>query len=109
MIRMAELLKNRGMLPEAEMHYRLRGTYGGIFRQARFYAQSFVLLCKIYHPYGLPPPASSYRTLFLQWCQLVRNVPMGRNRPKETGEWLWQFGWRLGCLQVSVKHRYFVP
>jgi glycosyltransferase involved in cell wall biosynthesis len=94
--------------PESFIHYRLRGTYLGIFHQSRIYAENFVLLCKQYQPMGFAPPFPSVKSLLRNWVKLLRELPRVHDR-KDRGEWMWYAGWRWGCFTGSLKHRFFVP
>lgn len=95
-------------VPDSFIHYRLRGTYRGMFRQARIYAENFVLLCKQYQPLGLPVPVPSVISLLRNWVRLIRKIPFSPAK-QSRGEWMWYAGWRLGCFTGSLKHRFFVP
>jgi glycosyltransferase involved in cell wall biosynthesis len=96
---------------EAEIHYRLRDQLSGIYRQASFYAEHQVFVLKKFGPYGLVRPRFSWRA-FLRgpqgWGALARHLPRALRRRQDTGAWLWNFGWRVGLLKGSFKHRYFV-
>lgn len=96
---------------EAEIHYRLRSDFGGIYRQAAFYAQHQVFVLKKFGPHGLLRPPFSWRA-FLRgpqgWAALAKRFPQAMRRPQEKGAWLWNFGWRVGLLKGSLKYRYFV-
>lgn len=94
--------------PDSFIHYRLRSTYGGIFRQSKVYAENFVLLCKQYEPLGFAPPFPSVRSLLRNWYRLVKQARLIHDK-RDRSEWMWYAGWRWGCLTGSLKHRFFVP
>jgi glycosyltransferase involved in cell wall biosynthesis len=95
-------------VPASYVHYRLRTSASGIFRQSRVYAENFVLLCKRYKSAGLSAPVPSVRSLLRNWWGLVKQLG-GVARGGSRGEWMWYAGWRWGCLTGSLKHRFFVP
>jgi glycosyltransferase involved in cell wall biosynthesis len=91
-------------VPDAVVHYRYRDTLGGIYRQARGYAEYNVLLYKKYRPLGMPQ--ISRKSGVQAWVRLMRSV--ARIRSKERlARWVWQFAWCMGRLQGSVKYRVF--
>lgn len=96
---------------EAEIHYRLRADLAGIYRQAAFYAEHQVFVLKKFGPHGLARPQFSLGK-FLRgpqgWAALIRRLPRAMRRRQDTGAWLWNFGWRIGLIKGSLKHRYFV-
>src|SRR5690606_30486018 len=94
----------------AEIHYRLRADLSGIYRQAAFYAEHQVFVLKKFGPRGLARPRFSWRR-FLRgpqgWAALLRHLPGAFRKRQDAGAWLWNFGWRVGLLKGSFKHRYF--
>lgn len=91
-------------VPDAVIHVRYRDTLGGIYRQARGYAEYNVLLYKRYRPLGMPE--LSWKTGVKAWVRLLRRL--SRIRSKESlARWVWQSGWSMGRLQGSIKHRVF--
>jgi glycosyltransferase involved in cell wall biosynthesis len=93
--------------PDAIVHIRFRDTYGGIYRQARNYAEYNVLLSKRYR---FSDTNWSSRKLLIckqyasKWIRLMRLLPRtvtsaGRAR------WVWSLGWQIGRLKGSIKHR----
>lgn len=94
--------------PDSYIHYRLRGTYMGMFHQSRVYAENFVLLCKRYQPLGFAVPIPSVKSLLRNWLRLLKQIK-DVHTPRARGEWMWYLGWRWGCLTGSFKHRFFVP
>lgn len=91
---------------DSVVHYRLRKTYSGIFHQSLLYAENFVLLCKHYRSLGFSPPTPSNASLAGEWLHLIARL-MWCPR-KRRGSWMWQAGWRFGCLTGSLKHRYLL-
>lgn len=91
-------------VPDAVVHVRYRDTLGGIYRQARGYAEYNVLLYKKYRPLGMPQ--ISWETGVRAWVRLLQRPP--RICSKESlARWMWQFGWCMGRLRGSIKHRVF--
>lgn len=97
--------------PQAVIHYRLRSGLSGIYRQAAFYAEHQVFVLKKFGPHGLDRPPFSWHR-FLRgpqgWGALIRRLPTALRKRPDTGAWLWNFGWRVGLLKGSLKHRYFI-
>jgi glycosyltransferase involved in cell wall biosynthesis len=89
-------------VPDAVLHLRYQDTSSNIYRQARTWGEYNVLLYKKYRPLGMPK--LSWKEGVAAWIFLLRTIPQTRSR---TGlaEWLWQFAWRLGRLEGSLKHR----
>lgn len=91
-------------VPEAVLHVRFRDTFKGIYRQARGYAEYNVLLYKRYRPLGMP---ALRRTASLPaWRDLLWGLLWLRSK-EDLARWTWDFGWRMGRLQGSLKHRVF--
>lgn len=89
-------------VPDAVVHVRYRDTLGGIYRQARGYAEYNVLLYKRYRPLGMPQ--LSWKTGVKAWVRLFRRLLRIRSKAS-LARWVWQFGWCMGRLQGSFKHR----
>lgn len=89
-------------VPGAEVHVRYRDSLRGIYAQARNYAEYNVLLYKRYRPFGMPElPFSTSKTA---WRRFVRKLPHIRTR-EDLASSIWAFGWRMGRLRGSIKHR----
>jgi glycosyltransferase involved in cell wall biosynthesis len=88
-------------VPEAVVHVRYRESLRDIYRQARNYAKYDVLLYKRYRYLGMPK--LTFRTSVSAWGKFVRKLPHIRNR-EDLGRSMWDFGWRMGRLQGSIKH-----
>lgn len=84
------------------MYIRYRETLRGIYRQARNYAEYNVLLYKRYRPLGMPP--LSWKTGLRAWLKLAKR-PQRILSLEGRARFLWQFGWCMGRLQGSIKHR----
>lgn len=89
-------------VPEAVLHVRYRHSLQGIYRQARGYAEYNVILYKRYRQQGMP--AADWRRGMRAWWPTLRKLLKVRSKAA-LAKWLWQFGWRMGRLQASVKHR----
>jgi glycosyltransferase involved in cell wall biosynthesis len=86
----------------AVLHIRQRDTLWGIFQQARGLGEYNVVLYKRYRRFGMP--ALSLRTGLAAWKGIMLRLPRIRGRA-ELARWIWQFAWRLGRLQASVKYQ----
>lgn len=89
------------------VHYRLRKTYVGIFHQSLLYAENFVFLCKRYKPLGFSPPVPSTMSAVGNWLYLA--LRLLRFQRKDFGVWMWNLGWRCGCITGNFKHRVNPP
>lgn len=89
-------------VPDAVVHVRHRNTLGGLYRQARGYAEYNVLLYKRYRPLGMP--RLSWKASVKAWVRLLRHLPQIRSKAS-LARWVWQFAWRMGRLQGSIQHR----
>ncbi len=89
-------------VPEAVLHVRYRHSLQGIYRQARGYAEYNVILYKRYRQQGMPE--ADWRRGMRAWWPTLRKLLKVRSKAA-LAKWLWQFGWRMGRLQASVKHR----
>jgi glycosyltransferase involved in cell wall biosynthesis len=89
-------------VPCAVVHVRYRESLWDIFRQARNYAEYNVLLYKRYR--ALDMPELSIKTGLNAWKRFVRRLPRICNR-EHLGRSVWEFGWRMGRLKGSIKHR----
>jgi GT2 family glycosyltransferase len=91
-------------VPDALLYVRYRSTLRGLYRQARGYGMSNVLLYKRYRPLGMPP--LPWQAGVAEWIKLLRSLPKIR-RKEGWARWIWKCGWRLGRLQGSIKYRVF--
>ena len=89
-------------MPNAVMHIRYRDTLRGIYHQAHGYAEYNVLLYKRYRPLGMPQ--LSWKAGVSACGRLLKKSVQIRSKGA-LAAWLWQFGWRMGRLQGSIKHR----
>jgi glycosyltransferase involved in cell wall biosynthesis len=89
-------------VPDAVVYVELRHSLKGMFRQARGWGEYDVLLYKRYQSRGMPRLA--WKSGLAAWRSLLRNLPRIRDEEKRL-DWVWNFGWRLGRLQGSIKHR----
>ncbi len=93
--------KKLHFVPEAVVHYRFRHTLDGIYRQARGYGKSQVLLYKKYKSLGRPKP---WIESIKAWLYLLKHFPLSSSK-EDWARWLWQLGWRVGRLHGSFKYR----
>jgi len=91
-------------VPDAVLYVRYRNTLRGLYRQARGYGVNNVLLYKRYRPLGMPP--LSRKDAVAAWIKLLRTLPRIRSQAN-LARWIWQFAWRVGRLQGSIKYRVF--
>lgn len=89
-------------VPDAVLHVRYRVSLKAVYRQARGYAEYNVRLIQRYRPHGLPQP--DWREGVYIWRHLLLQVFRLRTKV-EWAKWLWQFGYRVGRLQGSLKYR----
>jgi len=90
-------------VPEAVVHYRYRSTLGGIFGQARRYAEQMARIQRRYKPSGKRVPGQ--RTWLVEgWRPLLATLPHVLGRPGRA-RLAWHFGWQLGRYAGSVRYR----
>ncbi|HWP58349.1 MAG TPA: glycosyltransferase [Candidatus Acidoferrales bacterium] len=98
----------RGVEPyfvrEAVVHLRCRPTLRGLMRQAANWAEYSVLLYKMYRPAGTAD-ARLWKEFFWQWKALLGSFPRVFLDRAAQARWIWRFGWQLGRLRGSLKHR----
>ena len=87
---------------EAVINVRYPNTLGGIYRQARRYAEYNVLIYKKYQPLGMP--RLSWKASAAAWSQLLQRLLRVRCK-EDVARWVWNAGWRIGRLQGSIKYR----
>ncbi|MDJ0691595.1 MAG: hypothetical protein QNJ41_24205, partial [Xenococcaceae cyanobacterium MO_188.B32] len=82
-------------------HYRFRDTLDGIYRQARGYGESQVLLYKKYKSLASPKPwTENIKT----WLRLLKHFRLSSSK-EDHARLLWQLGWRVGRLHGSFKYQ----
>ena len=91
-------------VPEAVLHVRFRESLSSIYRQARAYAEYNVLLYKRYRAHGMP--RLSFTASLPGWRNVLWGALWLRSK-EDTARWLWDFGWRVGRVQGSLKHHTF--
>jgi glycosyltransferase involved in cell wall biosynthesis len=89
-------------VPEAVVYIRLRRDLRSTYCQARAYAEYNVLLYKRYRSRGMP--SLHWWQGMRGWWRLARKTTFLRSR-KDLAEWVWQFGWQVGRLEGSLKHK----
>ncbi len=93
-------------VPEALVHIRHRDIGPGWYRQAQNWGEYNVHLLKRYQTRGMPKP--SWKDGWRLWKRLIKRVP-DLHRQSTRDKWLWSFGYRVGHLRGSLKHRFFAP
>jgi GT2 family glycosyltransferase len=90
-------------VPEAVVHYRYRSTFGGIFDQARRYAEQMARIQGRYRPPGEPVPGR--RTWPVEgWRPLLAEVPRVGSKAGRA-RLAWHLGWQAGRYAGSVRYR----
>jgi glycosyltransferase involved in cell wall biosynthesis len=89
-------------VPDAVLHARRRGGFGGLFRQGRNYGEYHALLYKRYRPLGMPK--LSWKKGVRGWRSLLRRLRRIRNKA-ELAQWVWDCGWRLGRVKGCIRFR----
>jgi GT2 family glycosyltransferase len=89
-------------VPDAVVHLRYREKLGDSYRQAKNYGEYNVLLYKKYREFGMPElsPSAGLKG----WLKLLVNASH-LFRPAARSRWVRQFGYRLGRVKGSFKHR----
>lgn len=86
---------------DAVVYYRLRDNLKDIYSQARAYGEENVMLYKKYRALGMPKrPWIAGIKAWARMLVLVVSIPS-----KGIGKWAWNFGWRIGRLQGSIRYR----
>ena len=90
-------------VPEAVVHYRYRSTLGGIFDQARRYAEQMARIQRRYRRPGERVPGQ--RTWIVEgWRPLLATLPrIGRRAGR--ARLAWHLGWQLGRYAGSIRYR----
>ena len=89
-------------VPDAVLHIRYRETLGSLYHQAGNYGEYNVILYKRYRQRGMPE--LSWKNGLYGWMNVVQRLLQVRDKDS-LGRWLWFFGWRLGRVRGSIKHR----
>jgi GT2 family glycosyltransferase len=90
--------------PGAVTHYRLRHSLPGLYRQARAYGESEVLLYKKHRALGVPGIRRPWLKGVRIWAATARAFVRARSRSGFAVA-LWLLGQRVGRAEGSVKHR----
>lgn len=96
------------LLEDAVTHYRFRHDLGGVYRQARDYGESEVLLYAKHRPLGLPPAQRPVRKAARLWTATARAFLRARTRG-QVGVAVWLLGQRVGRARGSLKLRVLLP
>jgi glycosyltransferase involved in cell wall biosynthesis len=89
-----------GFVPDSVVHYRLRTTLGGIYRQARDWGAASVEIQRRYVPFGMPPP-HPVRSV-LSWGRVPFELLAVRDRG-DLARWLHRLGWRVGRFRGTIR------
>lgn len=95
-------------VPEAVVHLRRAHTPLASFRQTLGWGEYSALLYRRMRELGLPPLPRPMRDSLVAWKGLIRSLPSLADR---TGRiiWMFRFGYRVGRLRGSLKHRVLAP
>ncbi|EKV02605.1 putative glycosyltransferase [Leptolyngbya sp. PCC 7375] len=80
-------------IPEAIVHYRLRHSLVGIYKQAYSYAHCQVFLYERYKAIGMSPRPLSKSVM--AWRLLIKGLLQIRSKA-DLAVWFFSFGWRVG-------------
>ncbi|MGI2904113.1 glycosyltransferase [Tolypothrix sp. VBCCA 56010] len=86
-------------IPDLKIHYRLRHTLTGIYRQAYVYGRGSVYLYSKYQPLGIysgPLP-----DVKIDWKLLLKDLVKIRSQ-EHLAAWLWKVGYQRGYQQHSL-------
>lgn len=95
-------------VPEATVHVRFQRTLRSMFSQARTFGEYSVLVYKKARAYGLPGVRRPWHDGATAWADVLLRLPEIRTKG-EWANWVFQFGYRIGRLRGSIKHRVVVP
>lgn len=90
--------------PDALVHYRLRTSMKGIYRQARAYGECLPLLCRKHRQLGMPPVARPVRHGVVSWVRALRHVVLVGRRDR-AARLAWDVGERVGILRGAIRQR----
>jgi len=88
---------------EALLHVRCRSSLTKLARQAFSWSECTVLLYKRYRPSG-NRELWRWRSFIRQCKNLFLSLPQIHSK-EGRALWIWNFGWQLGRLSGSIKHR----
>lgn len=91
-------------LPDAVLHIRCRGELGGVFQQARSWAEYSVLLYKKYQQLSDVKVERPWSQYMRRWKGLLWRLPQICHKAGRA-TWVRSLGWQIGRLQGSLKHR----
>ncbi len=90
--------------PDALVHYRLRSSLRGIFRQARAYGECLPLLYRKHRPLGMSPVAHPVRRGLHRWARALRHLVLVGRRDR-AARLAWDVGERIGILRGAIRQR----
>ena len=94
---------------DAIVHYRLRHSRRAIFKQAWFYGNWYVFLCRKHAPNGYRTERWTARHFARKWRRTFRDVfARGRTRAGRA-QIIFEIGTHLGRLSGGLRYRFFVP
>jgi GT2 family glycosyltransferase len=91
-------------VPDAVVHYRGRAALSSLYRQARNYGISDVLLYKKHRPLGLPELPNRVAGGMRAWLSVGRRA-LAASSKAGRALFLWRLGRQLGLLEGSARHR----
>jgi glycosyltransferase involved in cell wall biosynthesis len=91
-------------IPGAILHYRLKDTPMGKYKQAKTWGEGNTYLVKKFTPLGMPKP--TLKVGIDLWKRLFRiRRLMGLKNPAIRDRWIWDLGYRVGQLKGSIKYK----
>ena len=91
-------------VPDATIYMRYRCTFRGMYRQARNWGQYSAFMYKKARALGTPQIPHPWKEGAAAWRTLLKEMSEIRSRG-ELARCIFQFGYRVGCLRGSIKHR----
>lgn len=91
-------------VPDAVTHYRFRQGLKEIYGQGRNYGVGNVLVYRKHRRLGMPPVPHPWRAGARAWMATAKQGLLAVDKVHQ-GRFLWYFGWRMGMLQASARHR----
>ncbi len=92
-------------VPSAIMHYRLRDTLGGIFRQAQIYGEGQTQLYHKWRNRGMPEVGPAWKVGAKSWLAMTTRFPLMLRGKVDQARSAERLGWQIGLLRGSLRHR----
>lgn len=92
-----------GFVPDAVVHYRLRGNIPDMARQYYTYGRTHTMLYRDFAAAGMPRLALT--ELCREWAWLIRHVPDLYRSRAQRAVWMTRLAMRAGRIAGSIHHR----